>query len=199
MSDPDTIRAEIERTRGNLSSDVNAFTDRVSPGNVARRQVGRARGAAVGLKDRVMGTAHQATEGVSSATSSATDTLSSASEALSSAPGRVKTQASGNPLAAGVIALGVGWLLGSILPASSKETQLAGEVKANAGTLAQPLTEAAKDAAQELKEPAQQAVSAVKETAAEAASTVKDEGQSAAQNVKGEAQDAKDNVQQARS
>jgi uncharacterized protein YjbJ (UPF0337 family) len=198
MSDPDAIRAEIERTRGNLSSDVNAFTDRVSPGNVARRQVGRARGAAVGLKDRVMGTAHQAGEGMGSATSSAADSLSSASSAMATAPDRVKTQASGNPLAAGVIALGVGWLLGSALPASPKETQLAGEVKANAGTLAQPLTDAAKEAAQELKDPAQQAVAAVKDTATEAASTVKNEGQSAAQDVKGQAQDAKENVQQTR-
>jgi gas vesicle protein len=198
MSDPDAIRAEIERTRGNLSSDVNAFTDRVSPGNVARRQVGKARGAAVGLKDRVMGTAHQAGEGMSSATSSASDSLSSASSALATAPDRVKTQTSGNPLAAGVIALGVGWLLGSAFPASTKETQLAGEVKANAGTLAQPLTDAAKEAAQELKEPAQQAVAAVRETATDAASTVKSEGQSAAQDVKGQAQDAKENVQQTR-
>ena len=132
MSDPDAIRAEIERTRGNLSSDVNAFTDRVSPGNVARRQVGKARGAAVGLKDRVMGTAHQAGEGMSSATSSASGSLSSASSALATAPDRVEDADQWKP--AGCrghrprcrLAAGLG------VSGQYEQTQLADEVKANA-------------------------------------------------------------------
>ena len=190
MSDPDQIRAEIERTRGNLSADVNALGDSVSPGNVARRQVDKAKGAGVAVKDRVMGGVNSAGSSVNSATTSASDTVTGA-------PGKATAQARGNPLAAGLIALGAGWLLGSILPATSKEVEVAGVVKDNAGTLAQPMKEAAKDAAAELKGPAQEAVESVKSTATDAAATVKNEGASSAADVKSQAQDAKDTVQDA--
>ena len=192
MTSPDQIRDDIERTRGNLSADVNALTDTVSPGNVARRQVDKARGTVTGVKDKVMGVGN-------SAGSSAGSAASSVSDAVSGAPGAVATQARGNPLAAGLIALGTGWLLGSLLPASPKEAQVAGAVKDNASTLAQPLTDAAKTAAAELKGPAQEALESVKSTATDAAATVKDEGASSAQDVKSQAQDAKDAVQDARS
>jgi ElaB/YqjD/DUF883 family membrane-anchored ribosome-binding protein len=192
MTDPEQIRAEIERTRGNLSADVNALTDSVSPSNVARRQASKARGAAVGVKDKVMGTA----AGAGSRTSSA---ASSVSDSISAAPDTVTAHTRGNPLAAGLIALGTGLLVGSLLPASQKETELAGAVKDNASTLAQPITEAAKSVAADLKAPAQEAVEAVKSTATDAAATVKEQGASSAQDVKGDAMDAKDAVQDSRS
>ena len=56
-SDPDQIRADIERTRARLSNDVNTLSDTVNPKNVARRQADRAKGAISGVKDKVMGTA----------------------------------------------------------------------------------------------------------------------------------------------
>src|ERR1700710_2194954 len=143
MSNPDQIRADIERTRGNLSADVNALGNSVSPGNVARRQVDKARGAGVAVKDRVMGA-------TSSAGSSVNLAASSASDAVTGAPAKASSQTRGNPLAAGLFALSAGWLLGSILPASSKEVEVAATVKDNAGALAAPVKEAAKDAAQEL-------------------------------------------------
>ena len=42
-SDPEEIRADIERTRTELSRDVDALGEKVKPGNVARRQVDRVR------------------------------------------------------------------------------------------------------------------------------------------------------------
>ena len=39
MSSPEEIRAEIERTRQNLSRDVNALEDKVSPSHIASRRV----------------------------------------------------------------------------------------------------------------------------------------------------------------
>src|ERR1700712_1229177 len=129
MTDPDQIRADIERTRANLSSDVNALTDSVKPSNVAGRQVDKARSAVVGLKDKVMGAGDNATSSVSSAASDMSSGISAAastvSDAVTGAPGSVKSQARGNPLAAGLISLGVGWFVGSMLPASSKETDAA--------------------------------------------------------------------------
>lgn len=188
MTDPDQIRAQIENTRGDLSDDVNALADKVNPSHVAKRQVSRVRNVAGSAKDRVMGTASSLTSSASSAGSSATSTLSDA-------PATVQRQTAGNPLAAGLIAFGAGWLLGSLLPVTEKEQQAAVQVKESATPV---VKDAAQEVADHLKQPAQQAVDAVKDTASSAADTVKDQGMSAAQDVKDQAQDAKDTVQQSR-
>ena len=54
-NDPDEIRAEIERTRADLSDNVNALADSVNPAHVAGRQVDKVKGAVFGVKDKVMG------------------------------------------------------------------------------------------------------------------------------------------------
>ena len=54
-NDPEQIRREIERTRTELSENVNALGDKVNPGSIAKRQVSRVRGAATSVKDAVMG------------------------------------------------------------------------------------------------------------------------------------------------
>jgi Protein of unknown function (DUF3618) len=43
VRDPDVLIKEIERTRENLARTIDALTDRVSPGHIARRAVERAR------------------------------------------------------------------------------------------------------------------------------------------------------------
>lgn len=53
--DPETIRREIERTQANLSQDVDALTEKVTPGKIVKRRVDRARDSATRLKDKVMG------------------------------------------------------------------------------------------------------------------------------------------------
>lgn len=185
-SDPDQIREQIERTRADLSSNVNTLADTVNPAHAAKRQVGKVKGAVVGVKDKVMGSAADAGSSLSAAQSSMTD-------AVSQSPDQLRARTAGNPLAAGLIAFGVGWLAGSLLPATGAEQQAATKVKE---TAAPAIGDAAKEVADHLKDPAQQAVDSVKETAADAASTVKDEGASAARDVKDQAQDAKETVQQ---
>ncbi|MBA3799332.1 MAG: DUF3618 domain-containing protein [Geodermatophilaceae bacterium] len=201
-TDPDVIRADIERTRSRLSNDVNSLTNEANPKTIVGRRVDRARSAVGSVKDKVMGTAGDTTSSVGSATSSATDTLGNAAanvgDAVASAPQTVRAQTQGNPLAAGLIAFGAGALLGGLLPASAKEAQAAEKVKDAAAPVVQQLGEAAKETAESLKEPAQQAVESVKSTATDAAATVKDEGTSAAQDVKEQAQDSADQVQNQR-
>ena len=94
-SDPEQLRREIERARSELSDDVNALGDKVNPGSVARRQVGRVRGAAVGVRDAVMGTATDASDHGRDAVG--------AVGAVSDAPSAVARRAQGSPIAAGVI------------------------------------------------------------------------------------------------
>ncbi len=188
-NDPDQIREQIERTRADLSSNVNTLADTVNPAHAAKRQVSKVRGAVFGVKDTVMGSATDAGDKLSSAHSSVSD-------AVSEAPDQVRSRTAGNPLAAGLIAFGIGWLAGSLLPASAPEQQAANKVKNAAAPV---LGDAATDVAEHLKEPAQQAAESVKDTAVEAAATIKDEGASAAHDVKQQAQDAADTVQHQRS
>jgi gas vesicle protein len=111
----------------------------------------------------------------------------------------VVRQTQGNPLAAGLIAFGVGWLVSSLLPASQKEQQLAQQaetaLRENKDALLAPAKEVAQEMGEQLKPAAQDAVESVKSTAQDAAQTVKDEGQSAVEDVKGQAQDSKETVQ----
>ena len=226
---PDQIRGDIERTQTHLSTDVNALSDKVTPGRIVQRRVGRARAAAGRLKDRVMGsdptpsyyggapggrfgqaasgvpdTASSAASSVSDAASGAASTMSDAASsvatAVQEAPQVARRQAQGNPLAAGLIAFGAGWLVSSLLPASRREQQLAEQARDKATELGQPLAEAAKQAATEVKnnlqEPARQAVESVKSTATEGGQTVAQEGRSAAQDVQATTPDAAGTVRQ---
>lgn len=192
-NNPEELRTEIEQTRANLSQNVNALGEAVTPGAIARRQVDKVKGAGVGVKDKIMGSADDARSSVSGSASGLGDSAGNlAGNAQQSA--RRKTQ--GNPLAAGLIALGAGWLVGSLLPASEKERQAAATVKEKAQPVVSEAQSLAKDAAQNLQQPAQDAVDSVKATAQDAAETVKSEGQTAGQDVKASVQDSKDTVQQ---
>jgi gas vesicle protein len=127
------------------------------------------------------------------------DAAQNVAGAVQQAPQTITRQAQGNPLAAGVIAFGVGWLVSSLLPASQREQQLAQQaeqaVREHKDTLLEPAKQAAQEVGENLKPAAQQAVQEVKSTAQDAAQTVKEEGQSAAQDVQGQAQQSRESVQ----
>jgi uncharacterized protein YukE len=213
-SDPEVIRRQIEDTRRELSYDVDALNEKVNPARVVDRRMTAAKGRVSRVKERVMGSAHDTsarTQGVASnaagsvqgAASSAADSVqsaaSSAAETVQQTPDMIVRQTQGNPLAAGLIAFGVGWLVSSLLPATDKERQLAQQaetaVKDNKDALLAPAKQVAQEIGEELKPAAQQAVEEVRSTTQDAAQTVKDEGQSAAQDVKGQAQESKEKVQ----
>jgi gas vesicle protein len=189
-NDPEQIRREIERTRSELSDNVNALGDKVNPGSIAKRQVSRVRGAATSVKDAVLGSASDAAD-------TGQQVATTMGDAVSNGPTAVARKAQGSPIAAGLIAFGAGLLVSSLLPASKVEQQAAEKVKDTAQPMVDNLTDTAKEVAGNLKDPAQQAVEEVKSTASDAAATVKDEATSAADDVKSQAQDSKDTVQQA--
>ena len=189
-NDPEQIRREIERTRIELSDNVNALGDKVNPGSIAKRQVGRVRGAATSVKDAVMGSAADAAD-------TGQQVATTMGDAVTGAPNAVARKAQGSPIAAGLIAFGAGLLVSSLLPASKVEQQAAEKVKDTAQPMVDDLTDTAKEIAGNLKEPAQQAMEEVKFTATDAAATVRDDAASAADDVKSHAQDATDTVQHA--
>ena len=179
-SDPDVIRRQIEDTRRELSYDVDALNEKVNPARVVDRRVTAAKGKISSLKEKVMGTAQDTTyhaQGVasnaagsvqsaasnaagsvqsaaSSAAGTVQDAASSAATAVQQAPDAIVRQTQGNPLAAGLIAFGVGWLVSSLLPASQKEQELAQQAES-----------AFKEHKDALLEPAKQAKTSVQSTA----------------------------------
>lgn len=180
MTTPEQIQRDIESTRENLRSDVDRFTEKVSPGRVVSRRVDRVKSGASSVRERVMGVLPD-TGQVKGAASSVKDSASSVGETAASAPQAVRRQTQGSPLAAGVVAFGVGMVLSSLVPASERERELvqAGEERAKG-----PLQDKASEIAGELKEPAQQAAQQVKEAATQAASETADHAKSAAEDVR---------------
>jgi Protein of unknown function (DUF3618) len=202
MSSPEQIQREIEGTRQSLSYDVDRLTEKVSPGRVVSRRVDRVKGKAGGLKDRIMGAAPDpntfrsagsaAGSGVSTGVSSVTgavgdaastvgDAVSGLGSAAASAPQAVRQQAQGNPLAAGLVAFGIGMVISSLAPATQKEQELAAQAEDKARG---PLQEKAQEVGAQLQDSAKESAQQIKEVASQGASDTADQAKSAADDVK---------------
>ncbi|MEV5763181.1 DUF3618 domain-containing protein [Micromonospora sp. NPDC052213] len=215
-NDPDRIRWEIENTRNELSSDVDALADKVNPRRVAGERVGQARGALTRAREKVMGVqsdGHGAGQRMSHATESARAFGEQSREQMSHAAMSVRDdarslgqqsrqQAQGNPLAAGLIAFGAGLLVSSLIPPSRPERQLAGQARGkvteHSGQLRQQASQVGHQMRDNLRdnmrEPAQRAAQAVGSTAVGGASAVREQGRSAAHQVQGQAHAAADDL-----
>jgi gas vesicle protein len=135
--------------------------------------------------------ASTASDVASTAAGAVQDAASSAADRLQEAQQVIRRQARGDPLAAGLIAFGAGWLVSSLLPASRREQELTDQAKQVAQEKVQPVvSQVASEVSDNLREPAQQAMDSVKSTAQDAGQTVADKGRPAAQDVQGRAQDA---------
>jgi hypothetical protein len=145
----------------------------------------RASGTMSSVGDRASGAASSVGERVSGAASTVSDTVSEAPQML-----RERTE--GNPLAAGLIAFGVGWLASTLIPSSNVEQRAATQVKEKAQPLVEQAKEqvqqAASDVKDELQPRAQEAAQSLKESASSAASSVQDQAKSSGQQA---AEDAK--------
>jgi uncharacterized protein YjbJ (UPF0337 family) len=207
-TEQEQLERDIQRTRQQLGQDVDALAEKVSPAQAARRGVGRAKSALVSVKETVMGSASDmastSRERTANLGHEVTDTAGqvreSAGQAAQTAGREVRRRTEGNPLAAGVIAFGMGWLVSSLVPATPVEERIGEAVRDvgqdKLGPVKDEVTAAAREVAGQLKEPAQQAAESVKETAAKAAATVKDESSGQAQNLTGRARSAAETVRE---
>jgi gas vesicle protein len=189
-NDPDVIRQQIEDTRADLGYDVDALNEKVNPARVVDRRVTRTKQAVDDLRGKVFGS--------DSSAGGVTARAHDAAQGVAQAPDAALSGTRGNPVAAGLIAFGVGWLVSSLLPTSDKEKQLAAQAEQAAQPLLENAKQVAQDAVQELQPAAQEALQSVQSTAQDAVQTVKDEGQSAAGDVQDQAQQAKETVQDQR-
>jgi gas vesicle protein len=190
------ITTDIEGTRRDLSKDLDELHEKVSPSQIMERRKVAARSKMTRMRDRVMGSAHEAKhsmgQGASSAGGSVGGAATGAKDSMSSAAQTVGEKTEGNPLAAGLIAFGAGVLVSSLIPASEKESVAAQRLVEEAKTHGQPVMDEAKSAGQSmgenLKEHARQSAEEVKASAQGSVQNVKDEGQSSAQHVKDDVQ-----------
>ena len=136
-NNPEEIRTDIEYTQAELGRDVDALAEKVHPAKAAERQKERLRDKFRNVRETVMGTPeagpqgdssgklHQAGERAQDLAHQASDQISElgdqAGEAVQNIPDKVTSGTRGNPLAAGLIAFGAGWLAASLIPSSRME------------------------------------------------------------------------------
>jgi hypothetical protein len=191
----DELRAEVEERREDVSRDLEAIGDRLSPGRMIERRSAAVRGRFTQARNAVMGTADSATSSVRGATGSASDsireTAGSAKDAITRAPGaagqEMLSRTEGNPLAAGLIAFGAGLLAATLIPPSEREQQLAAKAEPGLRTAVDELKAGASDAVEQVKPVAEEAAQRVKDDAKEAVDSVKEQARSGAETMREEA------------
>jgi hypothetical protein len=179
-SRPEELRSEIEQTRDELAYDVDRLADHTVPSRVVGRKWEGVKGRARTVADKVMGARDTAQDKASGAGSKfqekasqagdkVQETAQSVAGTVRDAPGTVARQTRGNPLAAGVIAFGVGLLAASLLPETEAEKRAGAAVADRSEGLVEKAKEAGREIADELGGTAREAAQQVKETARDAA------------------------------
>jgi hypothetical protein len=173
MSNPDAIREDIERTRGDLREDVAALEDKVSPSRAAQRGKERVRGQVTHMRESLMGSAEHG--------------QAQAQDAVRGAPDGLRRQTQGNPLAMGLVAFALGWLASSLIPPSRPERRVGATLREQSAERTQSLGESARRVAEDVKEPLQRAAHEVGEQFRDSAQQVTEEAkQSASREAEGQ-------------
>lgn len=207
--DPARIRDEIRMTRGRMDDTLYELEDRVAPSRVAERTKARARTRWNSVRSSVMGTVDDATPSRSSGYDSSGssrgvgDVASDAADQARQAPQMATQKTRGNPLAAGMIAFGVGALAAALLPESDREQQLVedaadkvdlqaarGEVEQAVQDVREPVQQRAQEGMDDLKGSAQDHAQEMKDEAATSGDRVQSDAKGAGQQVKDQARDS---------
>ena len=203
---PDELRDEIESAREDLGQTLGAIGDKVSPKQMARRRMERAKTGMSDLRNRVMGSAEEFSDSASSAVGSVGEsgreavaaaghsiaqTGEAAGTAIAQAPQRVGERTQGNPLAAGLVAFGLGALAASLIPLSRMESDQKRLLQQQVvDPLSDQLGSVKQDVVADLRDSAREGSGAIADTARTAAQTVGEEAQAGAAHVADEAQSA---------
>jgi hypothetical protein len=191
--DQDQLRHDIDRRREAIGRTVNQIENRVHPGHVMGRRQDRVRRRLTDWKDTVFGNDEPDYPGAwygyksddeSSLADHGRNQVHAVADTAREMPRRARRQAQGNPVAAGVIALGAGWLVGSLLPESRQERRLARRVEPELAGALSTARDEAKGVAQEMQDTARDAAEQVEDRGREAAQRVKDHGEETARDLK---------------
>lgn len=197
MTDLDQLEHDTTETRESLGQDVSRLSEKVSPSSFLERRKAKLQHSAGSMKDRLMGSSDTPGQAAKDKAASAASSVKDATDSLASKIGdatsadAVRQQTQGNPIAAGLIAFGVGWLLSSLVPASQAEQAAATKVEETAGD---PLKQSAHEVAGNLQQPLQDSADAVKAAATDAAEKTTDHARSATGDLTSTARDAAQDV-----
>jgi hypothetical protein len=208
--DTRALRERIEERRSDISETVEQIENRIMPGRIMARRSDRVRRTVSGWKDAVFGSdggsvaltdpwdaygASRRTPGpghdeslVERAGAVATSARAAVGDSVHEAPAAVRQRTTGNPVTAGAIALGVGWIIGSSMPKTEREQAVARRVEPALTEAAHAVVEEGKAAVDDLSEPAREALSRVEQTGAEVAAELRDDAKQAARTVREQAQ-----------
>ena len=199
------LRAQIEDQRAELSRDMQAIGDRVSPGRMVERRRAAVRRSWHDTTTRLMGSAEtaghqlggmgqQVGDAGSGMAETARNLAERAEDAVRSAPDMARQRTEGAPILAGALAFGVGALVAAMLPTSDKERELtqrySGDLARVAEGAKEQLAEVARETKDHVAEDAKQAMESVTESAKESGQQVKEAAASGAHEVKDQASGA---------
>jgi hypothetical protein len=190
---------KVKEAASNLKDRVMGSDDDDYTGSAVGTVGDKASSAKEALADKAYAAKDAMTDKAYVARDTVSERASEARDAVRDAPRRLKRSAQGNPLAAGVIAFGLGMLVSSLIPSTEKEREAVSQLQENLEPVKQKASEMAQDIGEGLKPAAQEAAESVKTTAQEGVESVKQEGQSAAAEVRDQAQASKETVQQQQS
>jgi hypothetical protein len=181
------LRAQLGAQRAEVSRDLDAIGDHISPTRIIQRRRSAARQRFTDMKDRVMGVAESSVDEARHFGGAATDTVSGS---VATAVHGTRSAAEGNPLALGLVAFGAGLVAATVFPASRTERQLAEQAQPALEKAVSEVGPAARHVVDELKPAAQEAVADLKDAGKEAVAAVKEEASTAATEAKAEATQA---------
>jgi hypothetical protein len=172
----DELRRDIASQREDIGRDLEAIGDRLSPGRMADRSKERTRRRVMTWREKIMGVAGDARSRMGDTAqmmgSAAPSSDASASDMVHEASDRVTERVEGSPLVAGMVAFGIGFIAGSVLPASRQEQEVARSIEPQVQHLAQEAADTARSTGEHLAPVVKEEANAVKEDASEAASQV---------------------------
>lgn len=184
-TDTERLKIEIEETRADLGRDVDALAEKVDPRRVAHRRVDDARDAARRMRDAVVGASDTGTHRMSDIAEGAQERVSGTAHAMRDEATR---RTRGNPLALGLVAFGVGWLVASVVPAPRAEQELVAAGADRVQPLAEPVAEHLRDSAENIKDAMSSEVSAaaqdLKDSASRGVERVRDETRGQVQDMR---------------
>ena len=166
-ADSSRVRNEIDDTRQHLGQTVEAIGDRVLPGRIIERRKDTAAKSLRGLRERIMGAAHDTHDQLA-------DSAGSTVDHLREAPASLAQRTEGSPLAAGGVAFAIGFLAAAVWRPTEPERHAVEKVADAAPDLTDDVAQLGREVAGTVKEQAVGAAEEIKSSVADAATAVKE-------------------------
>jgi hypothetical protein len=172
------LRRDLDEQRNRIGHTVDEIGNRVVPGRVFARRTSGVRRRVTSLRERVMG--HDGNGAHGEWYAAASGATYEVPPSYATGTGTPTRRPSGAPIPAGVMALSAGFLVGSLLPPSRREQELARRMEPELGAAVHEAKAAGSQVVADLREPAREAAETVKESARREARSAGEEAKEAA-------------------